>query len=184
VVLRTYAWWNDPETRANARIEYLPVAIRQFWVKSPFTRLMDSIPPAAAAAQHKTFDLELEIVGRMHRAGVGILAGTDSGIPYVVQGFSLHDELHWLVKAGLTPMEALRSATLRPAEYFGITGSAGAIARGKFADLVLLNADPLQDIANTRKIEAVMAAGHYLARADLDRMLQKLKADAGTPEQK
>ena len=79
------------------------------------------------------------------------------------------------MKAGLSPLEALRSATIRPAEYFEIGNSAGSIASGKFADLVLLNADPLRDIANTRKIEAVVAAGHYLSRADLDAMLNRLK---------
>lgn len=176
-VMRTSSYWNDPETRSKARIEYLPAALRDSWAKSPFTQLMNGIPPSAAEVQHQVFELSLQIAGRMHRAGVGILAGTDSGIPYVVQGFSLHDELYWLVKAGLSPMEALRSATLRPAEYFGITGSSGSIGKGKLADLVLLNADPLQDIANTRKIEAVMAAGHLLTRADLDRMLEKLRAE-------
>jgi len=104
-----------------------------------------------------------ETLGRPR--GVGILAGADSGIPYVVRGFSLHDELYWPVKAGLSPM------------YFGITASSGSIAKGKFADLVRLNADPLQDIDNTRKIEAVVASGHYLTRAGPDRMLEKLRTE-------
>ena len=174
-VLRVHAFWNDPETLRNARTEYVPRQVREAWKTSPFAKLMESIPPAAVEGQRKLFDRHLQLVGNMHRAGVRILAGTDSSIPYVIQGFSLHDELGWLVKAGLSPLEALRSATIRPAEYFDIADTAGSIAKGKFADLVLLNADPLRDIANTRKIEAVVAAGHYLRRAELDEMLETLK---------
>jgi len=169
------AYWKDPEATRDARIEYVPERIRQSWANSPFTRLLDSMPASAAPARHRAFDLALDVAGRMHRAGVRILAGTDTGIPYVVQGFSLHRELQWLVKAGLTPLEALRSAISRPAEYLGIADSTGSIAKGKSAGLVLLNADPLQDIANTQKIESVMAGGRYLSRNDLDGMLEKLK---------
>jgi hypothetical protein len=175
VVLRVHAFWTDPETVRNARTEYVPRKIRESWKQSPFTKLMESIPPSAVQGQRKVFEMHLQLVSRMHRAGVRILAGTDSSIPYVIQGFSLHDELQWLVKAGLSPLEALRSATIRPAEYFGIGDSAGSIATGRFADLVVLNADPLRDIANTRKIEAVVVAGHYLSRTDLDAMLNQLK---------
>jgi imidazolonepropionase-like amidohydrolase len=160
----------------RAHIEYLPERIRESWANSPFTRLLNSMPATAATSQRRAFDLALEIVGRMHRAGVPILAGTDTGIPFIVQGFSLHRELQWLVKAGLTPLEALRSAITRPAEYFGIADATGGVAKGKSADLVLLSADPLQDIANTEKIESVMVAGHYLSRRDLDGMLEKLKS--------
>jgi hypothetical protein len=78
----------------------------------------------------------------------------------------------------LTPLEALQAATLRPAEYFGMTDKLGAIAPGLFADLVLLNANPLEAIGNTRKIEAVVAAGHLLTRADLDKSLAHIAADA------
>jgi imidazolonepropionase-like amidohydrolase len=142
------------------------------------------MPATAAPVRHRAFDFAMGVAGRMHRAGVRILAGTDTGIPYIVQGFSLHRELQWLVKAGLTPLEALQAATIRPAEYFGITDSAGTITKGKFADLVLLNADPLKDIDNAGKIEAVVAGGHYLSRGDLDGMLEKLKtAGAGGAKQ-
>jgi imidazolonepropionase-like amidohydrolase len=95
----------------------------------------------------------------MQKAGVKILAGTDTPNPYVFPGSSLHDELELLVKAGLTPLQALQAATLRPAEYLGMAGRLGTIAPGKLADLVLLSADPLADIANTRRIEAVVLNG-------------------------
>jgi imidazolonepropionase-like amidohydrolase len=183
-VLHLHAFWSDAETKGHARLEYVPAAVRRAWENSAFAQLVSSTPPADAAEGRKAFDLDLKIVGQMFHAGVGILPGCDTDIPYIVQGFSLHDELEWLVKAGLTPMEALQAATIRPAEYFGITGWLGAIAEGKVADLVLLNGDPVQDVVNTRKIESVMAGGHYLSRADLDRMLEKLKKEAGPLEPK
>jgi len=111
----------------------------------------------------------------MHRAGVPILAGTDVGNPFVYPGFSLHDELGLLVEAGLTPAAALRAATLDPARYLGVADSLGSVARGKRADLVLLDADPLADIANTRRIRAVVARGRYLDRAALDALLAEAK---------
>lgn len=100
-----------------------------------------------------------------------MLAGTDSTEPYTFPGFTLHDELAWLVTAGLTPMEALQSATRNAAEFLGRSDRQGTVEVGKDADLVLLRADPLADIHNTQKIEAVILHGKYLSHADLDRML-------------
>ncbi len=170
-VLRVNAYWRDPLITQDPRLKYMPQWIRQSWMNSPLLYLLNSLPPPAQATQRKAFDMELELVRNMHRAGVRILAGTDTGNPYVMPGFSLHDELQLLVKSGLTPLEALQTATIRPAEYFHITGAAGTIAKGKFADFVLLNADPLEDIANTQKIDSVVAGGRYFTRGDLDKML-------------
>ena len=89
----------------------------------------------------------------MHGAGVGLLAGTDFSNPWVVPEFSLHEELGLLVCAGLTPLEALQAATLNPARYLETTDSLGTSDLGKVADLVLLDADPLVDIGNTRRVE-------------------------------
>src|SRR5207244_5453779 len=110
----------------------------------------------------------LEIVGAMRRAGVQIIAGTDTPNPFVFPGFSLHDELGLLVKAGLTPMDALQAATRNAANYLGMLDSAGTIEKGKLADLVLLDADPLADIRNTKKIKAVVVGGKFVNRAMLD----------------
>ena len=107
----------------------------------------------------------------MHAAGVPIGAGTDTPIFLSVPGYSLHSELELLVRAGLTPLEALQSATVRPAEYFSLQGEMGTIDAGKRADLVLLTANPLDDIANTRKIEAVVSKGAHLDRARLAQLL-------------
>ena len=99
-----------------------------------------------------------------------MLAGTDMPQAFVYPGFSLHDELALLVQSGLTPLEALRAATYNPAEFLGALDSLGTVAQGKIADLVLLDADPLTDIRNTRRISIVIANGRVFdapARAGL-----------------
>jgi imidazolonepropionase-like amidohydrolase len=113
-------------------------------------------------------------VGAMCRAGVEFLAGTDAGCMYCFPGFSLHDELELLVRAGLTPREALQAATRNQARYFGLN-DLGTVEPGKLADLVLLEADPLADIKNTRKIAAVVAGGRLLPREALRQMLDEVE---------
>ncbi len=115
----------------------------------------------------------------MHRAGVPFMAGTDTAAGvHVFPGFSLHDELGLFVKAGMTPLEALQTATWNPAKFLGTLSDMGTIEKGKFADLVLLDADPLEDIANTKKIRAVVLAGRYFSRDQLDQMLQEVATSA------
>ena len=92
-------------------------------------------------------------------AGVKLLAGTDMPQAFVYPGFSLHEELELLVRSGLTPLEALRTATYNPADFLGALDSLGTVAEGKMADLVLLDANPLTDIRNTRRISVVIANG-------------------------
>ena len=113
------------------------------------------------------------------RAGVRFLAGTDLGsLTGLYPGAGLHEELALLVRdVGLTPLEALRSATTAPAQFFGRERELGTIAPGRAADLVLLDANPLVDIANTRRIRAVMASGRLLERADLEQALAGVAAD-------
>lgn len=101
----------------------------------------------------------------MHQDGVGVLAGTDAGQGTLRPGEGLHQELELLVAAGFTPAEALRSATLEPAKYLDAIESLGAVDQGKLADLVLLDANPLSDIRNTRKIAAVILGGKYIPKA-------------------
>lgn len=106
-------------------------------------------------------------VGAMHRAGVPVLVGSDTPNLYAAPGLSLHDELALLVRSGLTPLEALQSATWRVAEYLGATDSLGTVAPGRVADLVVLSADPTLDIANSRRIEMVMVRGRLYDAAGL-----------------
>jgi imidazolonepropionase-like amidohydrolase len=125
---------------------------------------------------------ELEVVATLHRAGVPFLAGTDT-VPgvFIFPGFSLHDELGLLVKAGFTPLEALRSATLLPAEYLSVSDRLGRVKEGFLADLLLLDANPLEDIGNTRRIRAVVANGRFFSRDDLDELLRGVEARAAKP---
>ena len=131
------------------------------------------------ATRKRFVEKELEVVNAMHRAGIPFLAGTDTppGV-YVFPGFSLHEELQRFVAAGFTSMEALQTATLNPAKFLGIDDRLGTIEKGKLADLVLLDANPLDDIRNTQKIAAVIVNGRYLSRADLDKMLAGVEAAA------
>jgi len=115
----------------------------------------------------------------MHRAGVPFLAGTDTAAGvHIFPGFSLHQELALFVQAGFTPMEALQTATRNPAQFFGRLSDMGTVQTGKIADLVLLDANPLDDIQNTRKIQAVVLAGRYFSRSDLDTMLHQVESAA------
>jgi imidazolonepropionase-like amidohydrolase len=119
----------------------------------------------------------------MRRLSIPFLAGTDAGgAPFLVPGFSLHDELELLVKAGFTPMEAIQAATSAPADFLGLSGSQGTVAPGKLANLVILDANPLEDIRNTRKIRAVVLQDRYLPRNQLDEMLGQIAADAAGHE--
>jgi hypothetical protein len=124
------------------------------------------------ARDREVYERGLEAIRLMREAGVPLLAGSDMPATLVVPGFSLHDELGLLVEAGLTPMQAIQSATIQPARYFGVLDSLGTAEVGKVADLVLLDADPLADIGNTRRIAAVVLRGGYLDRAELDGLLK------------
>ena len=118
-----------------------------------------------------------KLVGDMHRAGVELLAGTDTNpLNPVLPGWGLHEELALLAESGLTNMQALQTATRNPARYFGILEETGTVEEGKSADLVLLDADPLEDIRNTQRINAVVMRGRYYPRAELDGMLERAAA--------
>jgi cytosine/adenosine deaminase-related metal-dependent hydrolase len=117
-------------------------------------------------------DWSLFLVDLMHQAGVPIGAGTDTPIGFAVPGYSLHSELELLVRAGLSPLEALRSATLRPAEFFGLEGEMGTVEPGRLADLVLLGGNPLDDITQTRSVLAVVTKGQFLDRSELDALVR------------
>ena len=158
----------EPGLQGNdSLLVYIPKLLREYW---------RSLPTDLAAKMVALYAVHADLVGRLNRAGVPMLAGSDSPNPYVYPGFSLHDELGLLVHAGLTPAEALRTATINPARFLGLTDSLGVVATGKVADLVLLDGNPLQDIANTKRIRAVIQGGHFLDRHPLDALLAHAKA--------
>jgi hypothetical protein len=154
---------------SDPRLRYVDTRIRALWLQPPPTT-----PPQTgedSAAIRGVVRLVLSLPGAMQRAGLPLLAGTDEPNPWVIPGFSLHDELALMVNGGLTPLEALRTATINPARFLNATDSLGVIAPGKLADLVLLDADPLVDIHNTVRIAAVIMNGRVFARSELDQLL-------------
>ncbi|HEX4934075.1 MAG TPA: amidohydrolase family protein, partial [Gemmatimonadaceae bacterium] len=116
-----------------------------------------------------------EATAAMHRAGVPILAGSDMPGTNRLPGFSLFDELVYLVQAGLSPLDALRAATIRPAEFLGARDSLGTLEPGRVADVLLVRGNPLEDIARMRELDAVIVGGRYLGRRDLDALLAQVR---------
>jgi imidazolonepropionase-like amidohydrolase len=161
----------DVRVTTDPRLKYITPAIQKQWTEAA---------SAGAAIKSKSFERKIQIVGAAHRAGVALLAGTDTSRvqPYTYAGFSLLDELALLVRAGLTPIESLQTATINPARFLGMEKEWGTIEKGKIANLVLLNADPLADIHNITKISGVFLAGKEFDRTALDQMLQNAEAAA------
>lgn len=174
VLLKRMAYEYDGDPSEDPRLRYVPPSIKAGW-KSPLNELKGA-SERTRARLHRRYARSLEIVGAMRRAGVPILAGTDTGDPFTYPGLTLHDELALLVAAGLTPLEALRSATSSPARFLGRLDSLGTLEPGKAADLVLLEADPLAAITNTRRIDSVVIGGRLIGREEREAILASLAA--------
>jgi len=119
-----------------------------------------------------------DLLRLLHEADVPIISGTDSASIFMVPGFSLHSELEEMVAAGMPVFDVLRSATYKPAEFLGILDDLGTVEEGKLADLLLLAANPLENISNTQLVNAVVADGRLYERSDLDAVLAKVEANA------
>jgi len=161
--------------------KYVPAYWRDVTWKRFTEEMMPGLLHDPLELRQKYFAGNLQMVRAMHRAGVPFLAGTDTapGV-YIMPGFSLHDELANFVEAGFTTMESLQTATSNPTKFLGMESSYGSVETGKIADLVLLAANPLEDIHNTRKITAVIANGRLFDRAALDRILKQVESAAKT----
>jgi Amidohydrolase family len=168
VLVRALCSLDDPRFTTDPRVKYMPAFVRSYWdLKS----LQNQALMKSMAGRKQSYNRSLEEVAKMHRAGVEILAGTDTPFPFCFPGFGLHDELALLVQAGITPMEALQSATRYPARYLGRILDLGTVEKGKLADLVLLDANPLDEIRNTKRIAAVIVRGKLLSQETLRKML-------------
>lgn len=160
---------------SDERLKYVGRQERDSWEHNPIVHIEI---PEYVAARKRAFQQAMRITRDAHAAGVPFLAGTDSGgVPYLYYGFSLHDELALFVDAGFTAMQALQAATRDPARFLG-RNDLGTIEKGKVADLVLLAADPLVDIHNTRSIVAVVVGGRLLDRPELDSLLSQAQSRA------
>jgi hypothetical protein len=177
-VQRGFTFVRDSAMLRDSRLEFVPPALAERWT-SEATEDAASTSAERLAFNEELFGRFVRLVGTMHAAGVRILAGTDaSDESFVYAGASLHDELGMLVEGGMSPAAALATATSAPAEYLGLSDSLGTVEPGKLADLVLLDADPLVDIANTRRIHAVVRGGRYIGPEDRERLLATARAEA------
>jgi imidazolonepropionase-like amidohydrolase len=157
-----------PASALNAdQMVYASKSLRAMWAGN-----QSISTPNAAQFLKANADVAAVVTKDMANAGVGILAGCDS----MIAGFCVHEELAAMVRGGMTPLAALQTATVNPARYFGLAGSVGTVASGRRADLVLLDANPLVDIANVGRIRAVIAAGRFLDRSELDTLLARVRA--------
>lgn len=170
-LLRSSAYLGDQSFRNDGRVKYIPRQLRERWGVGIANR-NDNVNAK------KVFQKQVAIVGAMQRAGVPLWAGTDTGNPFCFPGFSLHEELALMVIGGLTPSEALRASTLNPAKFLGLDKTLGTIELGKIADLMLLDADPLADIRNTQRINAVISNGRLLDRKALNKTLTQAETNA------
>lgn len=170
-VFRNMLLLNDlPEVRDHPDNALMPARLVRFW-KEDATRI--NLRPETLAARRGEFAKYQELTGVLHRAGVTLLAGTDTAEPYCPPGYSLHQELEMLVQSGLPPSAAIRCATLNNAKALGQQEQLGTIEPGKAADLILLNANPLDRITNTRSIARVFHGGHVVDPAEILKLVPK-----------
>jgi len=158
---------------ARSEMKYMPAGTVQQWQEAKRELLADAnyVPATAARA----IEIRQQIILALHDAGAGLLLGSDSPQIFNVPGFALHRELGFIVAAGLSPYEALRTGTVNAAAYFDASDRFGAVREGLDADLVLLDANPLADIAESRRIHGVMIRGRWLSRGDLDELLLRFE---------
>ena len=177
-LIGTYSAAHQLEAAANVsdpRLAFIPPALRAQWTPEAIAK---DLTPELAKWFGEQFDFDLKLARAMHAAGVQMLAGSDALDPGNFAGSGLHEEFKLLVRAGFTPMEALQSATINPARFFGRDnpGGFGAIKAGRLADIVILEANPLDNISNTQRIHAVVMNGRLFDRAELDRLLEDARS--------
>ncbi len=162
----------------DPRMQTVPRAVREQWGQGDWRR--QQIPPELLAQAPESVALDWKTFKMAHDAGVMVLAGTDAtwANPFLFHGHTLHDELARYVQAGLTPRQALMTATLNPGRFLGRQDLSGGVAARRTADLLLLDANPLEDIAATRRIHAVIANGRLVDRAALDALQSDILARA------
>lgn len=171
VTRRMEALAHDSIFTSDVRLRYIPIGQRMAWLADART-VAATDAEIGRAARGEFYTKGLSLTNAAYRAGVPVMLGTDANDSFVFPGSSVHDELGELVKAGLTPAEALRSATLAGAMFLGRTADFGAVRVGRVADLVLLDANPLENIEHVRRIAAVIFNGRLFERAALDSVLR------------
>lgn len=163
----------DPDVMVNwPEMKYMPAATVEQWRQAKLDLVNDDNYRAATA--ERAIQLRRQLILELHKAGAGLLLGSDSPQIFNVPGFAIHRELEFLVAAGLTPFEALQTGTVNPARYFSAENTFGTVAEGLVADLVLLDANPLDDIANSQRVHGVMVNGRWIAKPQIEQILAEL----------
>jgi len=180
LVQHTFAFMNPTDLCDSAGVEYVPPRAVRGWMDrlGSFRKMRNE---EDMSVQRRSYELEIQVVRMMHRAGVHFMTGTDAET-FFPAGFGLHTELALLAQAGFSPLEALQATTLNPAIYFHRTAEFGTVEVGKIADLVFLEGNPLEDIRNTQKIVAVVTAGRYLDREKIRSLLSEAASLASKEE--
>ncbi len=168
--------WFSPEAAEQLaqapEMKYIPKAMLNEWVNSKQDLVGNENYDSAQWAQFN--DIRNQLMLRLHQNGQGLLLGSDAPQVFNVPGFSIHHELQAMRRAGLTPLEALRIGTLNPARFFGQEGASGEITEGASADLILLDANPLDDLENMRDPAGVMVRGTWLPREAIEERLDEI----------
>jgi len=175
-LIESIALPDDPrEMASRPEMAYMPPEVVRNWTEAKQNVLASEAYSAEAARRFVA--IRGRLIKALHDAGAGLLLGSDAPQVFQVPGFSMLAELASLVAAGLTPYEALTTGTRNVAEYFGALDERGTVEAGKVADLLLLEANPLADVANVGRLSGVMVRGRWLPRAELDRLLESLRRD-------
>jgi Amidohydrolase family len=165
---------DSAEFQSDPNLKYVAPAVRTLWREA--LDIFERLPAATKATYRQLYDYDLKMVGLFRQAGVRIVAGDDLGGGWIVPGFGLHREFGELAKAGLSPLEVLQTATLNGAEFLHRAETMGTVEEGKSADLVLLEANPIDAVENLDRIWGVVLKGHYYARSALEGMKDDVEA--------
>jgi predicted amidohydrolase len=169
--LRTQDYGNDPVYTADPNLKYVDKTRLALW--NQLAQKFSALPASAVTTLRAYYEQQKKVTKLMKQAGVGILAGSDLGGQWVIPGFGLHQEFKELAASGLSPLEILQATTLNGAQFLRRDATMGTVEEGKNADLVLLDANPVSDVANLDKVSAVFLKGKYFSKDALD----KMKAD-------
>lgn len=167
----------DPNFRSDARLKYIPAPLRMLWLNDA-----DGMARRAGEGGQESYkaiyQFGLQQTGIAHKAGVTVLAGTDTPDSFAFPGLGLADELDHFIQAGLSPLDAVRAATIEPAKFLGLEGVAGVVKAGARADVVLLRNNPLENIDAVKAVQTVVLAGAVYERQQLDAMLARVEGNA------
>ncbi len=175
--IRTSNFADAPEFRSDPNFKYVSAGVRKEWidVSDNFSK---KITPAQKVTIQRFWELQLKLARMLDEAGVPMMTGTDSAGGAIVAGFSLHQEFALLAQAGFSPLKILQMTTLNPAKFYDREATMGSVEVGRDADLVLLDANPIESSLNLDRIHAVVRNGVFYSREDLDKKLLDIAQEA------